>query len=167
MDEELSAMQAAATAIAGLDDEARKRVIRWLSERFGGAAANRPESRLTSPQMDKSEVPAPEEFGDLFHAVDPSTEKERALTAAYWLRAQGVQQFPSQDVNSLLRDLGHKVGNITDAMTAAMRERPALVIQMKKSGTAKQARKLYKLTDAGVRWVEGRLSGGGWSGAES
>ena len=56
----------------------------------------------------------------------------------------------------MLKDLGHRASNITDALSSAMKEKPALIIQVKKSGSARQARKLYKLTDAGVKWVASR-----------
>ena len=56
-----------------------------------------------------------------------------------------------------MKDLGHGVGNITDALTALKEERPALILQLKKSGTSKQARKTYKLTQEGIRRVQGMM----------
>lgn len=158
MDDEITAMQAMAGALAGLDESARGRVIRWLGERYGVRAAQENTARQQSVR-DAEGQPEQEEFPDFFHRFQASTDKEKAVATAYWLRLTGVNQFPSMDINSMLKDLGHRVSNITDALSSAMREKPALVIQIKKSGSSRQARKLYKLTDAGAKWVESKLAG--------
>ncbi|RZJ00325.1 MAG: hypothetical protein EON90_07855 [Brevundimonas sp.] len=159
MDDELKAMQAASAAIEGLDEQARGRVLRWLGEKFGVSTAKVAAPAAPSNQMGGSVGEAGEEFGDLFHRVGATVDRERALVAAYWLRSQGQAQFAGADVNLLLKDLGYRVSNITDALSSSMNQRPALVIQMKKSGSSKQARKLYKITEAGVRWVEEKITG--------
>ncbi len=66
--------------------------------------------------------------------------------------------FASQAINSLLKNLGYQVGNITDAITQCMREKPASIIQTRKSGSTKQSRKEYKMTEAGRRKVLSMLS---------
>ena len=40
-----------------------------------------------------------------------------------------------------------------------MKARPQLVIQLKKTGTSRQARKTYRLTTEGTRRVEAMVSG--------
>ena len=157
MDDELSAMQAASAALEKLDDATRARVVRWLGERYGVVAARGPSpvSTGSTTQPDDSG----EGFADFFHRSGASLDKEKALAAAYWLRSQGTVQFASAELNLLLKDLGYRVSNITDALSSSMSQKPALVIQVKKSGSARQARKLYKMTDAGAKWVESRLSG--------
>jgi DNA-binding PadR family transcriptional regulator len=49
--------------------------------------------------------------------------------------------------------MGYTVSNITRAFDSLMLQDPKYVIQVKKSGTSRQARKLYKLTHAGVKRV--------------
>ena len=66
---------------------------------------------------------------------------------------QGQETFTSQTLNSALKDLGRGVSNITRALAASMAQKPALVMQVRKSGTTKQARKIYKLTAAGKKAV--------------
>jgi DNA-binding PadR family transcriptional regulator len=61
-------------------------------------------------------------------------------------------------LNKELKNLGHGVSNITSALDTLMSRKPALVIQTKKSGTSKQARKKYKLTLEGLRAVERMVS---------
>jgi DNA-binding HxlR family transcriptional regulator len=78
---------------------------------------------------------------------------------AYWVSiVEGQTTFASQAINALLKDLGYQVGNITDAITQCMREKPAWIIQTRKSGSTKQSRKEYKLTEAGRRRVIAMLS---------
>jgi DNA-binding PadR family transcriptional regulator len=52
------------------------------------------------------------------------------------------------------------VSNITTALSSLIERKPQLVIQTRKSGNSKQARKRYRLTDAGIRAVERMISGG-------
>ena len=85
---------------------------------------------------------------------------EKALVAAYWMQFfENAPSFPAQPLNDLLKDLGHRVGNITEALTALKNERPALILQLKKSGTSRQARKIYKLTQEGARRVAAMTHG--------
>ena len=80
--------------------------------------------------------------------------------ASYWAQVcENQSSFAAQTLNTQLKDLGYGVGNITEAFTALKSERPALVLQLKKSGTSRQARKTYKLTQEGVRRVQTMLRG--------
>lgn len=152
MDPELEAMQRALAAIENLDPAGRMRVAEWLAGKVGVP--------VKSPVVDKSLEPAQDsfaDFADFFHATDPQSNAERALVGAYWLTTQSAEPFGSQALNSLLKDLGFQVSNITGALTQNMAEKPALVVQTKKGGSTRQARKLYKITDAGNRRVRTML----------
>ncbi len=140
------------------DDDARRRVLVWAADRFAVRLGARSDARLASGSGSVPE-PQKETFADLFNAVRPATEKEKALVAAYWkAKVEATPQFGSQELNKLLIDLGHRVLNITDALSASIQEKPALILQVRKSGSSRQARKTYKVSDAGLRWVESRLS---------
>src|SRR5438093_685050 len=70
-------------------------------------------------------------FVDLFDAATPKTDPERALIGAYWFQVVGgASDFQSQQVNEALKDVGHGVGNITDALSKLQRRKPALVRQV-------------------------------------
>ena len=85
----------------------------------------------------------------------PRTEIDKAMVAAYWVQVcQGAGSFQSQSLNDALKDLGHRIGNITEALNQLKDDRPTLVLQLKKSGNTRQARKTYKLTQAGMARVE-------------
>ena len=151
-DLEIEAMLVSARAIEPLDPSAKRRVLDWLCDRFGGTPPTPAGSAVsaTAPSI-RGEYGT---FADLFDAASPNTEKEKVLVAAYWTQVCLAQpNFPAQALNSALKDLGHGVGNITDSLDALKDERPALLLQLKKSGTTKQARKTYKLTEEGARRV--------------
>ncbi|MGE0640854.1 MAG: hypothetical protein AB7P46_11320, partial [Thermoanaerobaculia bacterium] len=99
--------------------------------------------------------PTVDSFADLFHEADPESDVDRALIAGYWLgKGAAREEFTAADANKELKNLGHPLAHITDALQALIDRRPALAMQTAKSGTARQARKKYKLTVAGTRAVD-------------
>lgn len=94
-------------------------------------------------------------FADLYDAADPETGAEKALVAGYWLQVcEQSDTFTAQAANKLLTNLGHKIANITLAFAPHQTSRPALVLQVSKSGRSQQARKTLKLSRAGLNRVE-------------
>jgi hypothetical protein len=51
------------------------------------------------------------------------------------------------------------VANVTRACSVLIQQRPALMLQVKKSGSTKQARKQYRLTAAGLQRAREMLGG--------
>ncbi len=155
-DREVKAMQAVVEALEAVEDaEARSRVIKWTAERFGVALAQKgvPESGIEGGQV--AQVLEYATFAELHSAASPGTESEHALVGGYWRQIVQTQtEFAAQEVNDDLKNLGHAIGNITVAFNYLRAKKPALVLQLQKSGTSKQARKKYKLTQAGVTEVE-------------
>jgi hypothetical protein len=169
VDREIEAMGSIAQALEGLESDATARVLRWAAQRFGGGNG---QALLSDPTATGgpaggagsgsggAEAAAFEAFVDLFDEASPKTEHDRALVGGYWLQVVGSKpDFASQDVNSALKELGHGVGNITQAFDTLQGRKPALVRQVSKSGKTRQARKRYKLTTAGVSAVKKMLSG--------
>jgi hypothetical protein len=169
-DPEIEAIGLITTALGQLEDEqARARVLRYANERFGAGdpEPRRPQNRppvLVQPGVSTGLPPADTaepnfpEFVDLFDAANPATDVDRALVAAYWLQCSTKQtSWTGLEVNNLLKNLGHGLGNVTTAMNNSQKQKPALVRQMTKSGKARQARKTYKLTTAGVTHVRKKL----------
>ncbi|CAN5513432.1 hypothetical protein BH10PSE7_BH10PSE7_00970 [soil metagenome] len=160
--DELDAMRKIAAALEPLDDAARARALHWASSRFRGSNALTESGleRFADIALDAASSGPFGSFADLFNAANPTTEKDRALVAAYWMQKyQNVGSFASQSLNELLKDLGHGVGNITEALNQLRRDRPALILQLKKSGTSKQARKTHKLTNEGAKRVSAMIEG--------
>ncbi len=162
-------MSAVALALTDLEQDARARVLYWAAQRYDITFSQK--GRLNQPATDglpgrggsSREEPSGSEFAtfvDLYDAANPSTDIERALLGGYWFQVElGNPDFQAQSVNSALKELGYGIGNITLALGALERRRPALVRQVTKAGKTKQARKKYKLTAAGISEVRGMLNG--------
>jgi hypothetical protein len=166
-DKELSAMQAVLGILADLTDEgSQERVVSYVSARLNLRSAPR-SVPVVSSEAERTESSESEElerrfdtFADLFNAVSPTINADKALVAGYWLQIlEGRDQFASQAVNKLLQNLGHSLANVTDAFNQLGAKKPRLAIQTRKSGKSQQARKQYKLTQAGIDAVKGRLQG--------
>ena len=158
-DAEIAAMSAVAKALEPLDELVRRRVIGWAASRFGSQipAPSRSLEKETNPTGESARAEF-ESFAELFDAADPKTDKDRALVAAYWAQiCQSQATFPAQTLNASLKDLGHGLSNVTVALDGLKDEKPALILQLKKSGTSKQARKTYKLTVEGAKRVRQML----------
>jgi hypothetical protein len=96
-----------------------------------------------------------QDLADFFAGISPKTQEDRALVVGYWMQfQQGETELDAQRINGELKNLGHPVANITSALEGLKARKPQLVMQTKKSGSAKQARKKYKLTLAGKKAVE-------------
>jgi hypothetical protein len=164
MADEFEAMKKIEETLAALDDGQRTRTLQWVWSRFAdGMASSKSASFRTGPSVigaTASGERAYETFAELFDAANPTVERDKALVAAYWVQVcLNQQSFPSQTLNTELKDLGHGVGNITEALTQLKEERPAQILQLKKSGLSKQARKTYKLTQEGIKRVESMTRG--------
>jgi hypothetical protein len=160
--DEIKAMGAISEAVEGLESEGRARVLLWAVSHYGVAIIGQ---KMTKP-LGGSEAAAEqrssgyETFADLFNAANPKTEKDKAAVAAYYAQVCGeAGSFQSQSLNDLLKNLGHGIGNITEALNQLKNERPALILQLKKSGSSRQARKTYKLTLEGIKRVESMTRG--------
>jgi len=157
-DKELEALRAIKEALSPLDQPAVRRVLQWASARFLEANL---QDALDQESAGADETAALTEFtdpADLFEKANPRSAREKALVIGYWLQyCQGAAEFEAQQVNKHLKNLGHRISNITSALGRLMKTRPQLVVQTKKAGTTKQARKKYKVTEAGKRVVEDML----------
>lgn len=67
---------------------------------------------------------------------------------------RGKLEFKRRRSTRALKHLGHPIRNITSVFDNLKARKPALVMQLKESGTSRQARKSYKLTVAGKQAVE-------------
>jgi hypothetical protein len=157
---EIAAMEAIAKALEGLDEDAVRRVINWTASRFDVVARSAPTlARATSVEAQR---PGAADLASLYAQAAPNTEAEKALVVSYWFQVQqGHEDLESAAVNVELKNLGHGIGNITQAFDKLMASRPALAIQTRKSGKAQQARKKFRLTAAGIARVEEMLRASG------
>lgn len=161
---EVKAMATIGKELAELDDDARKRVLHWAAARYHVAVAAMKsglagESTQGSDKTDHSTEKF-QELADLYAAGSPKTDADKALVVAYWFQyMKGEPDLEAQKMNGELKHLGHGVKNITAALYSLIDRKPQLVVQTRKSGTTKQARKKYKLTDEGKKAVDRMIKG--------
>ena len=98
-------------------------------------------------------------------AANATTDLDRVLIFGAWQQSvESQSSLTSQGVNAILKDLGYGVTDMTNTFNRLMAKNPKLAIQMQKSGRSRQARKQYKITDAGVKRVAALLAGTASSG---
>lgn len=173
-DAELDAMGAVKDALEGLESDARERVVGWAIQRFDiavGAAGK----GSKSPKVDDSDEDDDQEvdgdgpegmqfdhFAELFARAQPTSDAEKALVAGYWIQeVEGKAEWGAQPVNAALKNLGHSLSHISRAMSTNMKQKPQLIIQLRKAGNTQQAKKTYKVTEAGKAAVKNMLANGG------
>jgi hypothetical protein len=164
-DAEFDAIQVIYQALEPLEDDARSRVLRYIAARLDIFDLARTRSKSdpqtggfdeeTASENERIQASKYDSLAELADATQPVTNADRALVAAYWLQVcQGADSFDGFSANKELKQLGHGVVNITMALDALRKQKPSLVLQLKKSGRSQQARKTYKLTIAGIKSVE-------------
>lgn len=158
-DAELVAMKAVYEALEPLDEAARQRTLTWAAGRLEINAGHAPAGSAPPREATDSETPF-SDLADLVDAAQPSTGTDYALVVAYWLQVvEGREGWSGNDVNSLLKHLGHGLANVTVTLNRLMKRKPSLAMQTAKSGRSAQSRKTYKLTAAGTRKVKAMISG--------
>lgn len=165
--DEIEAMKNIAEALGGLSEESIRRVLFWASDHFGvdfrDLLSN---EKIKSEKMSKINSGQKiellfENFANLYIAADPNTDAEKVLVAGYWFQEiKGHSEIEAYRINKELKNLGYRIGNMTRAFGILIDARPQLAVQLRKSGTSKQARKTYKITNAGKMKVEGMLARG-------
>jgi hypothetical protein len=164
-------------ALAALPPESRTKAWRYVTEWVNKSRPSADQSNTSNTPVlplpnnspsgvatvdggTPSDIKKYELLADLFGVAQASTDAAKALVVAAWLQErEGHTEISTQTVNRELNHLGHKVGNITRAFDSLRDSKPNLVMQLKKDGTSKQARKTFKVTVAGLREVERLLRG--------
>jgi hypothetical protein len=165
VDPELDAINLIVNALSPLDDDSRTRVLEYVKSRLGVKTA-----LLKTKEDDPAIGPMAAQSGsgsvvfsdlaELYEAARPNKDADKALVAAYWTQVfEGQESFDSQSINKGLKHLGVGVTNITGALSRLIEQKPSLILQLKKNGKSKQARKLFKVTEAGKKAVGAMISG--------
>jgi hypothetical protein len=155
-DLELAAMAKVKEALSGLEADSRQRVISWAIDLFSLVKAT-PSKKGSDPTPLKGQVF--EDAATLFTTANPQGKGDMALVVAYWFQViQKDVEFGSQKINSQLKNLGRPDSKINRTFLDLMGQAPALVMQTRRGGKAQQARKTYKLTQAGIDRVKTLLA---------
>jgi hypothetical protein len=171
-DAELAAMKDIFERLSVLEADARTRVINYVLARLdiatnSASARRRPAADEGNDENDnelerkQANAPTFSTFAELYNAAQPETHAHMALVAGYWLQVcQGAEDFNGFSANAELKHQGHRVDNITAAINALRAQKPALIIQLRKAGKSRQARKTYKVTPGGIQAVEEMIANG-------
>lgn len=164
MSKELAAMVQVEHTLVDLSEEERNRVLSWAGSRFGVVIAQvkAVQTKISDttgdthagaePRAGASDIDSLAEFYD---RASPTSDGEKALVVGYWLQIkEGASELEAQKINSELKQLGHGIGNVTRALDWHRTQKPALMIQKRKEGTTKQARKKFMVTNEGKKYVE-------------
>lgn len=166
---EISAMESIGKALSSLDEETRQRVLSWATAKFLPSQPLRFKETHALSRIDANEdqESALSSFAELFAAVQPNDNPEKALAAAYWLQVyEGMESFSSQQINTELKNLGHGIPNVTSALSKCLKRQPAEILQLKKSGSSQQARKTYKATTSGLSKIKSMIQNAPEHGAQ-
>jgi len=171
---EVVAMGKVVEALKGLQLDAVARVLGWASNAYK-VEVKKTETRKVTPDHDDEPNDEVNGNGDrngnrqarfvdlaeLYAATSPDSEADKTLVAAYSAQfLDNKPEFGAFEINQALKNLGHPIGHITTAFDTLKARKPALVMQLKKAGTSKQARKTYRLTLAGKSAVEAMVGQG-------
>lgn len=162
---ELEIMKNIAEELKNLEPNSIRRILEWASDHFGiekKDTSNRDSEQIKKhsnpPQGTNKETQPYKDVADFYSSVSPKTEAERVLTISYWKQyIEGAPDVDALSVNNELKDLGHVVSNITRAFNNLKQMKPQLAIQLKKQGSTKQARKKYRVTDEGRKYIDNML----------
>ena len=161
---EIKAMTAIASAFEKLDAGQIHRVLGWANHHYlQGSIALSTTIRAAAAAAGEASGAQTAEYADLPAVLAAApvavSGPDRALLAGYYLQVVlGQSDFDGFNANKELKHAGHASGNITRDLDALMARAPQLVVQTRKHGNSKQARKLYRLTAAGVAAAKGRLA---------
>jgi len=175
-DPEIVAIGKVNEALASLEPAVQQRVLRWAAEKFGVPLVKirKPPGSMAEDTGDEDVGNGSEDaagfadFASLYEAAKPKTDAERALVAGYWLQViQRNADWDGFSANKELKHLGHGISNITWALDQLINQKPQLVMQTRKSGKARQARKKYKMTGEGVKRVNRMFAGTAAEGSDN
>ena len=169
-EQEFEATKTVYKALEPLDDDARQRVVDHVAGMLEIVATKAKVASVGEEELADEEAAAAAAappgattfgtFAELFNACSPESTAQKALVTGYWLQVcEGNPTFDAQSANKLLMHMGHRLANITSAIDSLRAQKPAPVVQTKKSGTSRQARKTYLVTSHGIEAVKAMING--------
>ena len=175
-DPEIIALNTAYTALKELDAEAMARNLNWLATKLGISLSTKPTSiahlplpTSASPAKNLLDAPdkptEPSDFGsfatsaEFLSKIHELSAEERVLAVAAYLQNKDPEnELTGFSINKELKHIGHGVKNITRPVESLVKSTPQLMIQLRKSGKTRQAKKTYRVTEEGVKAVKLRLA---------
>ena len=155
---EFEIMQKIDDLIKDQEDIVKKSILSWVVTKYGLRNDSQISSRLAAPNQSaipynqsqpQEVVGSTRDLAEEFAQYGPRTDKDKALFVASFLQtAKGQDTFSARNINDELKNLGYPIGNITRALSNLEKERPMLIVQVRKENK-KLAR--YKVTSEGLK----------------
>ncbi len=176
LDPEIKAMSDVLQALEGLEESTRTRVLKWAISKYqledimlveGSPQKTKLKKGLDESStggnmrnsVDATSISDFSDLGEFYSQVDPNTDSEKVLTiGVHYQMNMGYEDLNSADLNKELKHLGYRVSNVTVSISLLMKKKPALMIQTRKEGNSKQSRKKYRVTQAGIKYIEQLLN---------
>lgn len=99
---------------------------------------------------------------NLFLASNIKTVASRILLAAAYLQEKhNFKEVSSFDINSRLKKMGYGITNITTAINGLLAKKPPLMVQTRKVGDTKQAKRKFIVTEDGLKIAKTYLRSAG------
>lgn len=170
-----------------LEDDSKVRVLQWLISKFElnphsttswrtkSDEATSIESFKPLPESDNtissngngqekstSDVMVIEDFNDIaemYAAASPNKDWEKLLVVATYLQVKNdLQEITGFEVNKELKHLGHGISSISHVFDICIGRKPQLILQKRKEGKTRQAKKKYKVTGEGIKLVNSMIA---------
>jgi len=148
------------------DKDARQRVLDWLARKFS-LSTPKPTGSEEQPSAGRDTevklvtLTSFNSLADVFAQVSLEMDKDKALVAAAFFQNKWQKtEITGWEINKELKQLGHGVSNITSAISQLIDVSPSLMIQTRKEGKTRQAKKKYKVTAEGLKAIQQILNVG-------
>ena len=167
---ELKVLNDVADILRGLNKGEQRRTLEWLLDYFDVYDEALIEDAFIIPDeeddvefggMDEEveETPVDADFETLYNAVAPKTAIQKIVTAAWWLENKdGKDSWKSFEVNKLLKSIGVKVSSVSGTLAIEGKKDDPKIVVLDKSGDSMQARKTFRLSDSGIKFIEDRMA---------
>jgi Cdc6-like AAA superfamily ATPase len=97
-------------------------------------------------------------LSELVNSASPDNNRDLILLTAYYLHGkENFDTFTTRDINRELTNISEKPSNTTRDLSDLLDQEPKLIIQLEKTSNSQQGRRVFKITDEGVKRAEGML----------
>lgn len=153
-------MELVAEAFDALDESTRRRVHRWINDRYGDP--DNPIDEEESKRATRDAVPAKSgvvthtfiDLEALYVAAKTTAQWERALITGYWLQEIKRQEdFDALAVNQAMRQCGYSISNITRELSKLTATNMLVVLPSAEAN----GRRRFRVSRDGLRWSRRRL----------
>lgn len=169
---ELKVLNEVADILRDLNKGEQRRTLEWLLDYFDVYDEGLLENAYVLTEEDDvvdfsdedyepeaEEAPVDSDFETLFAKVAPKTAIQKIVTAAWWLETkEGKDSWKSFEVNKLLKSIDIKVSSVSGTLAIEGKKEDSKIVVLEKSGDSMQARKTFRLSDAGFKFVEDRMA---------